>query len=112
MDANFQRYNVPLVNRNRTFLLLLIWFGVIEGVSTLALFFVAMPMKYLYDMPMAVTVAGMIHGFLFLGLVMLFVIGKLQNIITARMMCGGIIGAILPFGPFVVDVKLYRLLKS
>ena len=69
-------------------------------------------MKYLYDMPMAVTVAGMIHGFLFLGLVMLFIIGKLQNIITARMMCGGIIGAILPFGPFVVDVKLYRLLKS
>ena len=71
-----------------------------------------MPMKYLYDMPTAVTVAGMIHGFLFLGLVMLFIIGKLQNIVTARMMCGGIIGAILPFGPFVVDVKLYRLLKS
>ena len=97
---------------NRAFLLLLIWFGIIEGISTLCLFFIAMPMKYMYDMPMAVTVAGMTHGFLFLGLVMLFVIGKSQDIISKRMMWGGIIGAILPFGPFVVDVKLYKLLKK
>ena len=100
------------MNTNRTFLLLLIWFGLIEGISTLGLFFVAMPMKYVYDIPMAVSIAGMTHGFLFIGLVMLFIIGKSQNIITNRMMWGGIIGAILPFGPFVVDVKLYRLLKT
>ena len=97
---------------NRAFLLLLIWFGIIEGISTLFLFFVAMPMKYMYDQPMAVTIAGMIHGVLFIGLVALFVIGKSQVPLSSRMLWGGIIGAILPFGPFVVDVKLYRLLKS
>ena len=97
---------------NRAFLLLLIWFGIIEGISTLFLFFVAMPMKYMYDQPMAVTIAGMIHGVLFIGLVALFVIGKWQVPLSSRMLWGGIIGAILPFGPFVVDVKLYRLLKS
>ena len=97
---------------NRVFLLLLIWFGIIEGISTLFLFFVAMPMKYMYDQPMAVTIAGMIHGVLFIGLVALFVIGKAQVPLSSRMLWGGIIGAILPFGPFVVDVKLYRLLKS
>lgn len=97
---------------NRAFLLWLIWFGIVEGISTLVLFFVAMPMKYMYDKPMAVTIAGMIHGFLFLGLVALFVIGKSQVPLSKRMMWGGIIGAILPFGPFVVDVKLFKLFRS
>ena len=36
-----------------------------EGVSTLLLFGVAMPLKYLWDMPMAVRIVGMIHGALF-----------------------------------------------
>ncbi len=97
---------------NRTFLLVLIWAGIIEGISTLVLFFVAMPLKYIYDQPMAVTLAGMIHGFLFLGLIALFVIGKSIVPLSTKMVIGGIIGAILPFGPFVVDVKLYKLLKS
>ncbi|HIB49749.1 MAG TPA: DUF3817 domain-containing protein [Phycisphaerales bacterium] len=97
---------------NRTFLLVLIWAGIIEGISTLVLFFVAMPLKYFYDQPMAVTLAGMIHGFLFLGLIALFVIGKSIVPLSTKMVIGGIVGAILPFGPFVVDVKLYKLLKS
>ena len=97
---------------NRTFLLLLIWLGIIEGISTLFLFFVAMPMKYYYQMPEAVSIAGMTHGFLFLGLVAMFIIGNSQNLISTRMMWGGIVGAILPFGPFVVDVKLYKLLQT
>ena len=54
----------------------------------------------------------MIHGFLFLGLIALFVIGKSVVPLSTKMVIGGIIGAILPFGPFVVDVKLYKLLKS
>ena len=97
---------------NKAFLLVLIWFGIIEGISTLVLFFVAMPLKYMYDQPLAVTLAGMIQGFLFLGLIALFVIGKSVVPLSTKMVIGGIIGAILPFGPFVVDVKLYKLLKS
>lgn len=96
---------------NRTFIIFLIWAGIIEGISTLGLFFVAMPMKYYYDTPEAVTIAGMTHGFLFLGLVAMFIIGKSQNLISSSMMWGGIVGAILPFGPFVVDAKLYKLLQ-
>lgn len=41
-----------------------------EAISTVILFFVAMPLKYLADIPEAVRVAGSIHGFL----VVLFVI--------------------------------------
>ena len=97
---------------NRTFILILIWAGIVEGISTLGLFFVAMPMKYMYDQPMAVTITGMVHGFLFLGLVTLFLVGKSQVPLSTKMVVGGIVGGILPFGPFVVDVKLYKLLKS
>ncbi|HLT88611.1 MAG TPA: DUF3817 domain-containing protein [Sphingobacterium sp.] len=41
-----------------------------EAISTVILFFVAMPLKYLADIPEAVRIAGSIHGFL----VVLFVI--------------------------------------
>lgn len=41
-----------------------------EAISTVFLFFVAMPLKYLAEVPEAVQVAGSIHGFL----VILFVI--------------------------------------
>ena len=100
------------MNRNRSYLILLMWLGIIEGFSTLILFFIAMPMKYFYDQPIAVTIAGPIHGFLFLALVSMFLIGKSQVPLSTKMVVGGIVGAVLPFGPFVVDVKLYKLLQS
>lgn len=40
----------------------------LEGISFLALLFVAMPLKYLFDLPLAVRIAGGLHGLLFLGL--------------------------------------------
>ncbi|HJN80990.1 MAG TPA: DUF3817 domain-containing protein, partial [Phycisphaerales bacterium] len=61
---------------NRPYLWWLIIIGIIEGLSTLALFFVAMPMKYWYGMPGAVTLAGTIHGLLFIVLVMMFWVGR------------------------------------
>ena len=36
--------------------------GNVEGVSYLLLLFIAMPLKYAYDMPMAVKITGMAHG--------------------------------------------------
>ena len=95
----------------RSLLLSLIWLGIIEGLSTLFLFFVAMPMKYMYEEPLAVKIAGPVHGFLFLGLVALFIIGKTQIPLSTKTFVWGLVGAVLPFGPFVVDVKLYKLLK-
>jgi integral membrane protein len=97
---------------NRTLLLVLIWFGIIEGLSTLFLFFVAMPMKYMYDQPMGVQIAGPVHGFLFLGLVMLLIIGKYKIPLTTKTFIWGLIGSVLPLGPFIVDVTLYKLLKK
>lgn len=44
-----------------------------EAISTVILFFVAMPLKYLADIPEAVRIAGSIHGFLVVIFVILLI---------------------------------------
>ena len=74
-----------------------------EGISTLVLFGVAMPMKYLWDMPMAVRVVGLIHGALFTLLVVQLV-RAVKRVPIGRNLAGFcMIAAIFPFGPFVAD---------
>jgi integral membrane protein len=43
----------------------------IEGLSYVALLFIAMPLKYFADLPLAVRVVGMAHGVLFIAYVVL-----------------------------------------
>ena len=74
-----------------------------EGVSTLVLFGVAMPLKYLWDMPMAVRVVGLIHGALFtLLVVQLFRAVKCVPI-DPKVAGLCMIAAVFPFGPFIAD---------
>lgn len=44
-----------------------------EAISTVFLFFVAMPLKYFADVPEAVRIAGSIHGFLVIIFVVLLI---------------------------------------
>lgn len=83
--------------------------GHIEGTSTLLLFGVAMPLKYLAGMPLAVRIVGSIHGLLFVALTVAFTIAIDRVPIGGRLGLAGVLGAIVPFGPFVVDVWLRRL---
>lgn len=83
--------------------------SLIEGFSTLTLFFVAMPLKYIGGIPMAVTIFGSLHGMLFLWLVATFVLAKDRVPLSTGLMLGGIFGAVIPFGPFVVDRRLKAL---
>ena len=97
---------------NRTYLICLIIAGLIEGTSTLLLFFIAVPLKYLYDAPGAVQILGPIHGWLFVMLVLMFLIGKFVIPISQRLMWAGMLGAILPFLPFYIDYKLAKLMPE
>ena len=106
---------------NRTLLLVLIWFGIIEGLSTLFLAFAIIVKRNPFELvtrlgfettPIGVQIAGPVHGFLFLGLVMLLVIGKYKIPLTTKTFIWGLIGSVLPFGPFIVDITLYKLLKK
>lgn len=85
--------------------------GIVEGISTIVLFGIAMPLKYMADMPLAVTIVGSIHGILFIALVAMFVIGHKRIPLPTKLVAMGIAAAIVPFGPFVVDSRLSKLEK-
>ena len=82
--------------------------GLVEGTSTLLLFFVAMPLKYAADMAEAVSIVGMIHGVLFI----LYVIALIRAALAQKRPFGWsakvFIAAIIPFGPFVIERGLRR----
>lgn len=53
---------------------LLYWFrriAISEGISFLVLLLIAMPLKYFAHLPKAVTIAGSIHGVLFISFMIL-----------------------------------------
>jgi integral membrane protein len=80
--------------------------AIAEGISYLLLLLVAMPLKYLADMPLAVKYTGWAHGLLFVlyGACLIMAwqeqkwkLGKAVLIFIA---------SLLPFAPFIVDKKL------
>ena len=83
--------------------------ALVEGISTLILFLVAMPLKYLAGMPLAVTIAGSIHGFLFVALVLMLFVAIWKVPISPRLAAVGVAAAIVPGGPFLLERRLARL---
>jgi integral membrane protein len=77
-----------------------------EGTSFLILLFIAMPMKYMIGMPLAVRVVGSIHGLLFLLYVVRLASLRAQYQWDNRFSMQAFIAAILPFGTFLFDKYL------
>jgi integral membrane protein len=84
----------------------LIVVGKIEGWSFLILLFIAMPLKYLFDIPIATKIVGMIHGGLFIWfLITLYHFHKeFQKGIQLSLIA--FIASLIPFGTFVLNKKL------
>lgn len=82
--------------------------ALVEAASFLVLVGIAMPLKYFWDMPIAVKVVGWTHGVLF----MIFCCAWLRVMLFARwpMARGALIffAALLPFGPFLLDRRMLR----
>jgi len=81
-------------------------FGMIEGVSFLVLLGIAMPLKYLAGMAMAVKIVGWIHGLLFVAFCWALVEAKREKRWPASKAIKVLIAALLPFGPFIIDRNL------
>ena len=77
-----------------------------EGVSYLLLLGVAMPLKYLAGMPMAVTIVGWLHGVLFVlfSLQLAYVFFRARWSIARGALV--FISALVPFGSFVIDRRM------
>ncbi|APH03738.1 DUF3817 domain-containing protein [Bacillus weihaiensis] len=80
--------------------------GVLEGVSYLVLLLIAMPLKYMFDYPMAVTVVGGMHGFLFVAYALMVAIVLFQKRWTFLWAVWAVFLAFIPFGTFYLDKQL------
>lgn len=82
--------------------------ALLEGLSLIALVFIAMPLKYYWDKPQAVKIIGMAHGVLFV----LYVINLLMVHLKYKWATGKTVGAFaaawIPFGTFYADKKWFR----
>ncbi|MBC8290648.1 MAG: DUF3817 domain-containing protein [Planctomycetes bacterium] len=101
-----------MTTRDLTLLNRLRLLGTIEGISTLVLFGIAMPMKYFAGMPMAVRIAGSVHGFLFVCLAVMFLLAVKKVPLERGLALAGIVAAVLPFGPFLFDRRLANLAEA
>ena len=81
------------------------WISIFEGLSFLILLFLAMPLKYFFDLPQMVEVVGMAHGVLFIA----YVAGAIYMYkpMNWKPFTLFIIIAcsVVPFGPFYVEKK-------
>ncbi|UUO06232.1 DUF3817 domain-containing protein [Blastopirellula sp. J2-11] len=80
--------------------------GALEGLSFLLLLGVAMPMKYVAGEPLAVRVAGTLHGVLFLLYMVAVVRAARSNCWPFERIFEAIIASLYPLGTFVLDRKL------
>ncbi len=82
--------------------------GYAEGVSFLVLLGIAMPLKYLLHMPLAVRVVGMLHGILFLLYVTSVILIKEELNWSFKKTFLVLVTSLIPLGIFYADVKVFR----
>lgn len=80
--------------------------GLAEGASFLVLLLVAMPLKYLADLPIFVQVVGAIHGGLFLLYLAAALYAFLANRWPVWKLAKIVAASLLPAGPFLIDGQL------
>lgn len=84
----------------------------LEGLSFVLLLFVAMPLKYLAELPMAVRVVGSVHGLLFLVFVAALYRVVLEHEWPVRRWLAAFVSSLLPFGTLFFDRTLKREIEA
>lgn len=87
--------------------------GYLEGISLLALVFIAVPMKYYLGNPTLTKALGPIHGAIFLlFLFNALSVGVEQNWKFKTTTWKVILACFIPFGTFYIDKMILRKLKD
>lgn len=84
------------------------WISLAEGLSFLLLLGIAMPLKYVFDLPLAVKYVGWAHGILFV----VYILAVFPTARSLKWEFGrtffALFASILPFGPFIFDRNLKK----
>ena len=82
--------------------------ALLEGSSFLVLLFIAMPLKYLAGLPLAVRVVGSVHGVLFLMFMAVLYRAGSERGWPRRRWLIAFVSSVVPFGTFMFDRSLRR----
>lgn len=82
--------------------------AVLEGISSLLLFFFAMPMKYLFDDKQFIRPIGMAHGILFTLFIAFVVYFAFKEKWNFEKIAIAILCSIIPCGTFYFDKKYLK----
>jgi integral membrane protein len=82
--------------------------GVLEGISYIVLLFIAMPLKYIADLPNAVKYVGWAHGVLFVAFGLLLIKVWIDYKWSFGKTTLAFVASLVPFGTFWLDKKLKK----
>ena len=82
--------------------------GDIEGISYLLLLGLAMPLKYLAGWPAAVTIAGSVHGLLFVGFLYALMEVWYRQKWSFLKVAGAFALSLIPFGTFYLSRQIRK----
>tara|TARA_Y100000739_G_scaffold220160_1_gene219354 strand:- start:527 stop:856 length:330 start_codon:yes stop_codon:yes gene_type:complete len=82
--------------------------ALIEGITCIALYLIAMPIKYIGGIDEAVRIPGMIHGIFFIAYLLLLIpVYKQQKWSFSNLFIFGV-ASVVPFMTFWADYKYFR----
>lgn len=80
--------------------------GFLEAISYLLLLFVAMPLKYVWDLPIYVRWTGIAHGGLFVAFCVIAVVCAVLEKWPLKWLALALLSSLVPFGPFLFEKKV------
>ena len=83
--------------------------GFVEGISYLALLFIAMPMKYMMGIAIATKIVGMAHGLLFIVFLIILMQAAQKHNFSMKDSMIFFVASLIPFGTFFTDKRLKGL---
>lgn len=86
--------------------------GILDGISLLVLLCIAMPLKYVWGMDMAVTITGSIHGAIFSLYALSILYAAIRIQWSLLWSAAAVIAAFIPLGNFLLDWKLKKVLPK
>jgi len=86
--------------------------AMIEGITTILLFLVAMPLKYVAHWPHLVPMVGWLHGIAFLVYLNVMILAFGQAGVRPVGWLRGVVAALVPFGTFANSGYVRRTLRS
>ncbi len=86
--------------------------ALLEGLSLLALLFIAMPLKYQFALPEAVSIVGRLHGGLFIAFNVVLFYNVFKGRVSEVMGFVGLLASLVPFGTFIYKAKVLKVSQT